>query len=60
MIHRDLADLGGWIYWLLVKRQKTQLKEEQSDQKIVRNIAIFLVCLYAFVFLVEKLATWLF
>ncbi len=60
MIHRDLADLGGWIYWLLVKRQKTQLKEEQSDKKLARNIAIFLVCLYTFVFLSEKLAMWLF
>lgn len=60
MIHRDLADLGGWIYWLLVKRQKTQLKEEQSDEKLVRNITIFLVCLYIVVFLSEKLATWLF
>ncbi len=60
MIHRDLADLGGWIYWLLVKRQKTQLNEEQSGKKLVRNIAIFLVCLYTFVFLAEKLAMWLF
>ena len=36
-----LNELGGFIFWFLIKFGKTNLKQEQSIEKAPRNIIIF-------------------
>lgn len=43
MRYTDLADIGGFLWWLLIKFCKTNLKEEQTKSKWSRNIFVFLV-----------------
>ncbi len=36
-------DIGGFLWWLLIKFRKTNLKEEQSKEKWSRNIFFLIV-----------------
>jgi hypothetical protein len=36
-------DIGGFLWWLLIKFCKTNLKEEQSKEKWSRNIFFLIV-----------------
>lgn len=42
MRYNDLSDIGGFLYWLLIKRCKTNLSDEKSKDKWARNIFILL------------------
>jgi len=37
------SDIGGFLWWLLIKFCKTNLKEEQSKDKWSRNIFFLIV-----------------
>lgn len=43
MRYTDLADIGGFLWWLFIKFCKTNLKEEQTESKWSRNIFVLLV-----------------
>lgn len=38
MRYRALTDLGGFLWWLLIKFAKTDLEEEQTKNNWARNI----------------------
>lgn len=49
------SELGGYLWWLLIKFGKTDLKKEQSQEKKSRNL-IFLIALgYLIAFITIKL-----
>lgn len=43
MRYSDLSDIGGFLWWFLVKFRKTDLVEEQSKKKWERNIFILVI-----------------
>jgi len=43
MRYELLTDFGGFLWWLLIKFCKTNLKEEQSKYKWSRNIFFLIV-----------------
>jgi len=50
-----LNEIGGFLFWLLIKFGKTNLEEEQSIKNVPRNIlmfclSIFLICLINYKF----------
>ena len=42
MRYTDLSDLEGFLWWLCIKFCKTNLKDEQTEDKWSRNILTFL------------------
>lgn len=55
MRHTLLTDIGGFLYWIIFKFCKTDLKEEQSKNNWSRNIFIFIVALIIMFFLSVQL-----
>jgi hypothetical protein len=49
-----LTDLGGLVWWLLIKFCKTNLEEEQSKDKWSRNIFFLIVIGTALGFIAVK------
>lgn len=47
MRYTDLSDIGGFLWWILIKFRQTKLKEEQSNEKWARNI-LFLIIVSTF------------
>ena len=47
MRYKDLSDIGGFLWWILIKFKQTNLKEEQSKERWARNI-IFLTVIGTF------------
>lgn len=45
MRHTDLTNLGGFLWWLIVKLTKTNLKDEQSRDNWSRNL-FFVILLF--------------
>jgi hypothetical protein len=46
MRFEDFSDIGGFLWWLLIKFCKTKLEEEQVKQKWSRNIIFLLFIFY--------------
>lgn len=47
MRYTDLSDIGGFLWWILIKFKQTNLKDEQSNEKWARNI-LFLIIISTF------------
>ena len=43
MRYTDFSDLGGFLWWLLIKFCKTNLKDEQANDNWSRNIFFLIV-----------------
>lgn len=43
MRYTDLSDIGGFLWWLFIKFCKTNLKDEQTEDKWSRNILTLLI-----------------
>ena len=43
MRFKDLSDIGGFLWWILVKFCNTDLKDERTDDKWGRNIFTLLI-----------------
>ena len=54
MRYELLTDLGGFLWWLLIKFCKTNLKEEQSNDKWSRNTFFFFLLGIALGFIAVK------
>lgn len=54
MRYELLTDIGGFLWWLLVKFCSTKLEEEQTEKKWSRNIAVFIVAVYLLAFITIK------
>jgi hypothetical protein len=54
MRYELLTDLGGFLWWLLIKFCKTNLEKEQSKDKWSRNIFFLIVIGIVIGFIVVK------
>ena len=54
MRYELFTDLGGFLWWVLIKFCKTKLEEEQTKEKWARNIIFLIVLLYLVAFLTIK------
>lgn len=43
MRYKIESDIGGFLWWLIIKFCKTDLKEEQTENKWSRNIFFLIV-----------------
>ncbi len=43
MRYRIYSDIGGFLWWLLIKFCKTKLEDEQTSDKWSRNIFFLIV-----------------
>ena len=43
MRFEDFSDIGGFLWWLLIKFCKTKLEDEQAEDKWARNILFLIV-----------------
>lgn len=43
MRYTDFSDLGGFLWWLLIKFCKTKLEDEQAKDKWSRNIFFVII-----------------
>lgn len=48
MRYTDLSDIGGFLWWLLIKQCKSNLVDERKEEKWARNI-FFLILLGVFI-----------
>lgn len=48
MRYRALTDLGGFLWWVIVKFTRTDLKKEQQKDKWGRNL-FFLILIFIFI-----------
>ncbi len=55
MRYELLADIGGFLWWLLIKFCSTKLKDEQTKKKWSRNIFVFIVAIYLLAFITIKI-----
>ena len=55
MAYEFLTDIGGFLWWSLVKFGKTDLKKEQSKEKWSRNLIFLIIVGYVIAFIVLKL-----
>lgn len=55
MRYTDLSDIGGFLWWLFIKFCKTDLKDEQKENKWSRNILTFLLFGLLIVFIINVL-----
>lgn len=39
----DFGELGGFLWWILIRFCKTELKEEQIEEKMSRNLLLLIV-----------------
>ena len=54
MRYSDLTDIGGFIWWVLIKFCRTKLKNEQTKEKWSRNLIVFLITLIFSAFIANK------
>lgn len=54
MRYKIESDVGGFLWWLLIKFCKTDLKEEQADDKWGRNIFFVIIVGFVIAFLTLK------
>lgn len=54
MRYREVCDLGGFLWWLLIRFTKTKLSDEQTEEKWARNIAFLLLCVLIIGFISVK------
>ncbi len=50
-----LLKLSGFLWWVLVRFCKTDLKEEQSKEKAGRNFLFLALIIFILVFITTKL-----
>lgn len=43
MRYKDFTDIGGFLWWLLIRFCKTELKDEQAYDKWARNLFFLIV-----------------
>lgn len=55
MRYTDFSNLGGFIWWLLIKFKQTKLKDEQSNHNWARNIFVVLFFGVIIGFIIHKL-----
>lgn len=55
MRYELLTDIGGFIWWLLIKFCSTKLEEEQTKENWSRNIIVFVVAGYLIAFVMIKI-----
>lgn len=55
MRYKPESDIGGFLWWVLIKFCKTELKTEQSDDKWSRNLFFLIVLGIIIGFLAIKL-----
>ena len=56
MKYTDLSDIGGFLWWILIKFRQTKLKEEQSNEKWARNIFFLIVVVVCLGWIVSKVS----
>nr|WP_298002570.1 hypothetical protein [uncultured Flavobacterium sp.] len=56
MRYTDLSDIGGFLWWILIKFRQTKLKEEQSNEKWARNIFFLIVVVVCLGWIVSKVS----
>lgn len=56
MRYTDLSDIGGFLWWILIKFRQTKLKEEQSNKKWARNIFFLIVVVVCLGWIVSKVS----
>lgn len=56
MRYTDLSDIGGFLWWILIKFRHTKLKEEQSNEKWARNIFFLIVVVVCLGWIVSKVS----
>ena len=44
-------DLGGWIWWILIKFRKTDLEKEQTEEKRPRNLLLVIGIIFIITFI---------
>ena len=54
MRYKDFTDIGGFLWWLIIKFCRTELKNEQAKENWSRNFLFFLAILYSGTFLAFK------
>ena len=55
MRFEDFSDIGGFLWWLLIKFCKTKLEEEQIKERWPRNIIFLLFITYLIAYITIKL-----
>lgn len=56
MRYTDISDIGGFLWWILIKFRQTKLKEEQSNEKWARNIFFLIVVVVCLGWIVSKVS----
>lgn len=56
MRYTDLSDIGGFLWWILIKFKQTNLKDEQSNEKWARNIFFLIVVVVCLGWIVSKVS----
>ena len=56
MRYTDLSDIGGFLWWILIKFRQTKLKEEQSNEKWARNIFFLIAVVVCLGWIVSKVS----
>ena len=56
MRYTDLSDIGGFLWWILIKFRQTKLKEEESNEKWARNIFFLIVVVVCLGWIVSKVS----
>ncbi len=54
MRYKLLTDIGGFLWWLVVKFCSTKLEDEQVKEKWSRNIIVFILATYLVGFLIVQ------
>lgn len=49
-----LKDLGGWLWWVLIRQCRTDLKEERTTEYWARNIFFLIVICFLIALLTLK------
>jgi len=55
MRYTDLTELGGFLWWVLIRFCRTKLKDEQGKDKWSRNIFFLMILFFVVMFLSTKL-----
>ena len=54
MRYADLAELGGFLWWIIVKFTRTNLNDQQSKENWSRNIFFLIIIIFAIGFISVK------
>ena len=55
MAYEFLTDIGGFLWWLIIRFGKTELKREQKEDKWARNLLFLIVLGFVIAFLSIKI-----